>query len=247
MRGSYGGQTSQGDRVHRAHMWHIGNLGGPWWFINMWLNAHMHKCLQWDFFAQQFPRDIAEDYELAEDESATHSPLNFGKAIIVLPRTDANENQISRFFQTFYNGLSRDQRAWMPYEDEESRFPLTFHPADDALNKDDDLMMAIITPRAILVNNFGSGKNTSTTYEFYNPSALSRQPAFGQLSIKLCYADVVKPRETITSGFEWIRVAQLQVDDDTADIDLSVWVPASFITQSYKLWWEEWNEHAHMY
>jgi hypothetical protein len=29
----------------------IGNLGGPWWFINMWLNAHMHKRLQWDFFA----------------------------------------------------------------------------------------------------------------------------------------------------------------------------------------------------
>jgi len=28
----------------------IGNLGGPWWFINMWLNAHMHKRLQWNFF-----------------------------------------------------------------------------------------------------------------------------------------------------------------------------------------------------
>jgi tRNA threonylcarbamoyladenosine modification (KEOPS) complex Pcc1 subunit len=27
--------------------------------------------------------------------------------------------------------------------------------------------------------------------------------------IKLCYADVVKLRETITSGLEWIRVAQL--------------------------------------
>ena len=62
----------------------IGNLESPWWFINMWLNAHMHKCLQWDFFAQQFPRDIAEDYELAEDESATRSPLDYGKAIIVL-------------------------------------------------------------------------------------------------------------------------------------------------------------------
>ena len=23
----------------------ISNLGGPWWFINMWLNAHMHKHL----------------------------------------------------------------------------------------------------------------------------------------------------------------------------------------------------------
>ena len=76
----------------------IGNLGGPWWFINMWLNAHMHKHLQWDFFAQQFPRDIAKDYELAEDESATHSPLNYGEAVIVLPGTDSNENQIGRFF-----------------------------------------------------------------------------------------------------------------------------------------------------
>lgn len=24
----------------------IGNLGGLWWFVNMWLNAHMHKRLQ---------------------------------------------------------------------------------------------------------------------------------------------------------------------------------------------------------
>jgi hypothetical protein len=152
----------------------ISNLGGPWWFIYMWLNAHMHKRLQWDFFAQQLPRDIAQGYELAEDESAMRSALNYGEAIIVLPRTNANENQIGRFFQTLYNGLSRYQRAWMPYEDEDSRFPLTFHPTDGALNKDDDLIMVIITPRAIPVNNFGSGKNTSTTYEFYNPSARSR-------------------------------------------------------------------------
>jgi hypothetical protein len=70
----------------------IGNLGGPWWLINMWLNAHMHKRLRWNLFAQQFPQGIAEDYELAEDESATHSPLNYEEAIIVLPGTDVNEN-----------------------------------------------------------------------------------------------------------------------------------------------------------
>jgi len=131
----------------------------------------------------------------------------------------------------------------MPYEDLEFRFPLTFHPADDALNKDNDIMMAIITLRAILVNNFGSGKNTNTTYEFYNPSALARQFTFGQLPIRLCYANVVKLREVITSGLEWIRIAQLQPDADTTDIDLSAWVPALFITQSYKRWWEEWKEH----
>jgi len=121
----------------------------------------------------------------------------------------------------------------MPYEDLETRFPLIFHPFDDALNKDNNLMMAIITLRAIPVNIFGSGKSTNPTYEFYNPSALARQLAFGQLPIRLCYADVVKPRETTTSGLEWIRIAQLQPNVDTSDIDLSVWIPAHFITQMY--------------
>jgi len=63
---------------------------------------------------------------------------------------------------------------------------------------------------------------------------------------------MVKPRETITSGLEWIRIAQLQPDADTTYIDLSAWVPALFITQLYKYWWEEWKEHlfsvsAHTY
>jgi len=59
----------------------IGNLGGPWWFINMWLNVHMHKHLRFDFFPQQFPRDIAEDYELVDDESATRSPSTMVKLL----------------------------------------------------------------------------------------------------------------------------------------------------------------------
>jgi hypothetical protein len=63
-------------------------------------------------------------------------------------------------------------------------------------------MMAIITPRAIPVNTFDSEKNTNITYEFYNPLAVSRQLAFGQLPIKLCFADVIKSRETITSGMD---------------------------------------------
>ena len=93
-------------------------------------------------------------------------PLNFGEAIIVLPGTEANEDQIGRFFQNFYNGLSRDHRAWVPYIDEENRFPLLFNFADDTLNQDNELMMAIITPRAILVNTFGSGKTPTSRMNF---------------------------------------------------------------------------------
>jgi hypothetical protein len=129
----------------------------------------------------------------------------------------------------------------MPYIDEEARFPLLFNFADDALNKDDELMMAITTPRAILVNTFGSGKNTNITYEFYNPSAVSRQLAFGQLPIRLCFANVIKPREIITSGSDRSKVVRLSPDVDTTNVDLSTWVPTSFITESYKLWWQEWK------
>jgi len=93
--------------------------------------------------------------------------------------------------------------------------------------------MAIITPRAIPVNFFGSGKASNMTYEFYNPSALACQLALGQLLIAICYADVVKPREIITSNLEWIRIAQLPPNADTA-VDLSAWIPALFITQAYK-------------
>ena len=103
-------------------------------------------------------------------------------------------------------------------------------------------MMAIISSRAIPVKFFGSGKASNLTYEFYNPSALARQLAFGQLSIALCYANVVKPRENITSGLEWIRIAQLPPKADT-DVDLSAWIPALFITHAYKQWWEEWKGH----
>ena len=58
----------------------------------------MHKRLEFDLFPQRFPKDIAEDYELGEEESATRSPLNFGEAAIVLPGTGGNEDQVSRFF-----------------------------------------------------------------------------------------------------------------------------------------------------
>ena len=155
----------------------------------------MHKRLEFNLFAQRFPRDIAEDYELDEEESATRPPLNFGEAVIVLPGTSGNADQISQFFQTMYEGLIREQRAWMPYEDPHTMFPLVFHPFNDALNKDHDVMMALITPRAIPVNFFGSGKASNQTYEFYNPSALALQLAFGQLPIALCYADVIKHRD----------------------------------------------------
>jgi hypothetical protein len=35
----------------------IGTLGGPWWFINMWLNLHLPDRLDQNIFAKTFPGD----------------------------------------------------------------------------------------------------------------------------------------------------------------------------------------------
>jgi len=141
-----------------------------------------------------------------------------------------------------YEGLTREERAWLAYDDPDTMFPMVFNPFNDALDTDHEVKMVLVTPRAIPVNFFGSGKTFIQTYEFYNPSALACQLAFGRLPIALCYANVIKPRETITSLLEWIRVAQLPSSANT-DVDLSEWVPAAFITQAYKQWWAEWKEH----
>jgi hypothetical protein len=73
----------------------------------MWLNVHLHKRLRFDLFAQRFPRDIAEDHELADEESATHPPLNYGEAAIVLPSTGGNEDQVSDFSRLYMMASQR--------------------------------------------------------------------------------------------------------------------------------------------
>jgi len=59
----------------------------------------MHKRLGFDLFAQRFPRDIAKDHELDEEESATRSPLNYGEVAIVLPGTSGNEGRSANSFR----------------------------------------------------------------------------------------------------------------------------------------------------
>ena len=35
----------------------IGNLGGPWWFIQLWLNMYMHKTMNLDLKKMSFPSE----------------------------------------------------------------------------------------------------------------------------------------------------------------------------------------------
>jgi hypothetical protein len=41
----------------------IDNLGGPWWFINLWLNLHLKAILKYDIKKLRFPKEQPEDAE----------------------------------------------------------------------------------------------------------------------------------------------------------------------------------------
>jgi hypothetical protein len=61
----------------------IGNLGGPWWFIQLWLNAYMHRIVKIDLKNCRFPSsNFAETEEFVVTPGFSQNP----DATICVPR-----------------------------------------------------------------------------------------------------------------------------------------------------------------
>src|SRR5687767_13555423 len=58
----------------------IGNLGGPWWFINLWLNFYFQHAYQYDLKKMSFPSDQPE-----EEPVVTRRCTSYGEAVLVIP------------------------------------------------------------------------------------------------------------------------------------------------------------------
>ena len=75
----------------------ISNLGGPWWFIQLWLNMYMHKTMGIKLSEMSFP---SEEFDEEEDPITRHC-TSFGEAAIM----NANDSNVfgktDFFFQVF--------------------------------------------------------------------------------------------------------------------------------------------------
>jgi hypothetical protein len=177
----------------------IGNLGSPWCFINLWLNLHPKAILKYDFRKLRFPKEQPED---AEPE--TRRCMSFGEAMSVVLSTQYTPSHTADFFRAFYNGLTKNAIIWFAYLDDENLFelPINFNfntaKTDEASWKN---LIASITP-GILPAGFFGGKVHPRSYEFYYKSVAAHQLAFGQVPIKLFFADATKPREILSTGLE---------------------------------------------
>lgn len=75
-------------------------VNGPWWFLQLWLNLHMHKIVKPDIRDLSYPSsNFAEDYKGAEGR--TRGCLTYCEAAsaISIPLGTGH------FFKKFYRGF----------------------------------------------------------------------------------------------------------------------------------------------
>ena len=76
----------------------IGNLGGPWWFIQLWLNTYMHKTMGLNLRQMSFP---SENYAEGQPIQICRC-TSFGEAAAMI----ANDTLgVTDFFKCFYYGF----------------------------------------------------------------------------------------------------------------------------------------------
>jgi hypothetical protein len=151
----------------------------------MWLNLHIRDRLEEDIFNMCFPRDQPDGVLVVK-----HRCMNFGEVVSMIPGHKKTPSHIAKHFRRFYLGFNPGSIIRFAYRDDDNNFETLF--SFDDIHRDDENGIAfveIIKPGLLPSCIFG--KDQSTTYEFYNPSASSRQLGFGQLSIVL--SDLIKP------------------------------------------------------
>ena len=188
----------------------ITNLGGPLWFIPLWLHMYMHKTMIVELSEIEFPSENFSE----EEETITRRCTSFGEAAIMIAN-DPKTLGITDFFKSFYNGFPKISTTWFAFQDEKVIYENPFKFQLDSWKTDEEptkIMKEIISPR-ILPVNFTAGKDVHS-YEFYNPSVAARQLGFGQVPPFLFFIGKVQFRVALDSALSYGRLKDLEPDDN---------------------------------
>ena len=145
----------------------ISNQGGPWWFINLWLNFYMRKVLAQDITKTSFPKDQPES-----EPPKTRRCTSYGEAVSSFSGSKLISSRVAEHFRCFYNGFTKSTTIWYPYYSKSPMFghPISFNSTTCTFDR--EILEVLIKP-GILPMNFFAGKAQYSTYEFYNPSAMA--------------------------------------------------------------------------
>ena len=142
----------------------------------------------------------------------------------------------------------------MPYDEDEDNelvLPVKFWIELGCLDKIAAVIFSYIIKPCVLPTEFchGHGKMATgaslldnlPTYEFYNPSFVAYQFSHGQLPPRLFFRSTLKPREGINEIMKASRV--FQFGSDLPSLCLHEWTRATFSSNLFDSWWQEWHSH----
>jgi hypothetical protein len=175
----------------------IACVNGPWWFVQMWLQLHMHQITGVDLNTRLFPSSNHPEGE----PQATRGCQPYGEAA----STVLIQQDISQLFELFFKGFQNP--LWLPYLNHDNLiFPCEF--SFETGRQDGrflEILNIIIRP-CILSAEFNGGRLTYSTYEYYQPNVMARELGCGQMPPRLFLHEFLKPREEIRELMHSSRV-----------------------------------------
>ncbi|EEE50696.1 hypothetical protein OsJ_30965 [Oryza sativa Japonica Group] len=88
------------------------NYGGPWWFMQLWLNMYTRLAVDKPSLAlSAFPTTYADD-----EKANTRRCMSFGEATIVYSGENQSVDGFKGWFFIFYDGSALAARMWFAYD-----------------------------------------------------------------------------------------------------------------------------------
>ena len=215
-----------------------GHIGGPWWFLQLWLTVYTSKAVELPPFTDsRFP-----SFDFAEGEQPVHRPcISLGEAASVVTGRRLSDDPLADWFRAFYNGFIVDNRVWFAYEPMEFEIPHRFRPEQPLRDEQSKALLSAFISPCLLLTGIAPGRSQHLSYEFYHPTVSARQIGFGQLPIGLYFISRLKAREPITSRLEFSKISKLT--ESLPMGSLTGFTHTPFCTRLFTAWWREWKLH----
>jgi hypothetical protein len=209
----------------------IACVNSPWWFVQMWLQLHMHQIVGVDLNTRLFPSSNHLEGEL----QATRGCQTYGEAA----STVLIQHDISQLFELFFKGFQNP--LWLPYLDNDNlTFPCEFSFETGCQDgRFLEILNFIIRP-CILPAEFNGGRLTHSTYEYYQPNVMARQLGCGQMPPRLFLHEFLKPREEVKELMHSSRIFHY-----VCSPTVYTWpfVPTTIAHSTFNSWWQEFHDH----
>jgi hypothetical protein len=210
----------------------ISCVNGPWWFVQMWLQLHMHQIVSVNLNNRHFP---STNYKEGENQS-TKGCQTYGESAF----TVSINQSIGQLFELFFRGFA--DPLWLPYLNNDNlTLPCEFSFETGCNDVHSIAIFNVFVHACILPAEFCGGRNVQSTFEYYQSNMMAMQLGCGQVPPRLFLHEFLKPREDIKESTQAKRVFEYKCSSTV--YTPRPFVPTTLAHPSFTPWWQEFHDH----